>query len=148
MRLQHLAIVHLVQLVARQDQDVARVVAAHVTQTLADGVGGALEPVVALLGLLGGQDRHEPIREDVELVGAADVLVQALGVELRQHENPADVGVQAVRDGDVDQAVLAGDGDGRLGPPVGEGEEPRAAASPEDDRQQIVVHVARVSHGG
>jgi hypothetical protein len=42
------------------------------------------------------------------------VPVQRRRIELRQHEDPADVGVQAVADRDVDQPVLAGDRHGRL----------------------------------
>jgi hypothetical protein len=76
--LEHLAVVHLVELVAREDQHVARGRAPHVAQALADGVGGALEPVAALLGLLGGEHAHEARREDVELVRHADVPVEAL----------------------------------------------------------------------
>ena len=141
---QHGAVIHLVELIARQDQNVARLVAPHVAQALADGVGCPLEPMIAVLGLLGGQDGYERLREDVELVGPADVLVQALRVELRQHEDAADVGVDAVRDGDVDQAVLAGDGDRRLRPLVRQGKQPGSPTPTQDDRQQVVFHHPRI----
>ena len=136
--LQHLRVVHAVELIARQDQDVARRRAPHVPQALADGVGGALEPVAAFLGLLGGQHADERRREHVELVGHRDVLVQALRVELRQHEDLAQARVQAVADRDVDQPVLAADRYGRLRALEREREQARAAATAKNDRQHVV----------
>ena len=136
--LQHRRVVHAVQLIAREDQDVARRRAPHVTEALADGVGGALEPVAALFGLLGGQHADERRREHVELVGHRDVFVQALRVELRQHEDLAQAGVQAVADRDVDQSVFAPDRHRRLRTLEGEREQARAAPAPENDRQHVV----------
>ncbi len=133
----HLPEVALVELVAGEDEDVAALVAAQVPHALAHGVGGALEPVGALLGLLGGQDGDEAAREDVELVGLLDVLVEALGVVLGEHEDPVEPRVQAVADGDVDEPVLGPDGDGRLGADGGEGKEASAAPAAEDHRDAV-----------
>ena len=105
---------------------------------LAHGVGGALEPVGALGRLLGGEHLDEAVREQVEPVGLRDVPVERRGVELRQHEDPLEAGVQAVADRDVDQPVLAAERHGRLRSHVGEREEPRAAAAAEDQRQHVV----------
>ncbi len=132
--------VHLEELVAGQDQHVAGALAAEVAKVLTDRVGGTLEPLRAVLGLLRCQDGDEGVGEDVELVGLADVLVQALGVVLGEHEHSPQPQVEAVRDGNVDEAVLAGDGDGRLGALLGEGEEPAPAATRED-HGDAVVHV-------
>jgi hypothetical protein len=136
-RLHHLPVVHVVELVAREDQHVARARAPHVPQALADGVGRALEPVAALFGLLGCEHADEARREDVELVRRADVLVQALRVELRQHEDVPEVRVQAVRDRDVDQPILSADGNGRLRTLQSERKEARAAPATEDDREDV-----------
>ena len=47
------------------------------------------------------------------------------------------VAVDAVADGDVDEAELARDGHGRLGPLFCEGEEPRPATATENERQHL-----------
>ena len=60
----------------------------------------------------------KPSREHVEPVGLADVTVERRRVELRQHEDAADVRVQAAADRDVDEAVLAADRYCRLRPGV------------------------------
>ena len=65
---EHLAEVHLVELVARQDQHLAAPVAHQVPHALAHGVRRALEPLGAVLGLLGREHRDEGRAEDVELV--------------------------------------------------------------------------------
>ena len=144
---EHLAEVHAVELIARQDHHVARRRAAHVAQALAHGVRRPLEPVAPLLGLLRGQHRDEARRKYVELVGHRDVLVEALRVELGEHEHVAQIGVQAVADRDVDEPVLAADRNGRLRALEGQRKEARPASAPEDDRQHVVhVHVLHHNH--
>ena len=142
--LDHLPVIHVVELIARKDQEVAPRCAPHVAQALADGVGGPLEPVAAFFGLLGRQHADEARREDVELVGERDVLVEALRVELGEHEDLADVRVQAVADRDVDEAVLAADRNRRLQAFEREGKEARTASATEDNRQHV-VHAGSVS---
>ena len=73
--------------------------------------------------------------EHVELVGVGDVPVQADGQELRQDVDAVEAAVDAVADRDVDEAVLAGDRDGRLGPELGEGEQPGPLAAAEDQAE-------------
>ncbi len=102
-----------------------------------DRIGRALEPVGGLGRLLGGDDVDERLREVVEAVGLADVPVERRGIELRQHEDAPDAGVQAVADGDVDEPVLAADRHGRLGAAVGEGVEALALPAAQDDRQNV-----------
>ena len=136
--LQHPPVVHLVELVAGEDEHVAAAVLLEVAQALAHRVRRALEPVGALLGLLRGQHGDEARGEHVELVGQVEVLVEALRVVLGEDEDPAQVRVQAVADRDVDEAVLARDGHRRLAALLGEGEEAGAAASAEDDAQHVV----------
>src|SRR4030066_142650 len=61
-------------------------------------VAPALVPVPILQALLGGEDVDEPVGENVEAVGLGDVTLQAGRVELGQHEDAVDAGVQAVGD--------------------------------------------------
>ena len=88
-------------------------------------------------GLLGGEDLDEAAVEAVEVVGVADVLVQADGLELREDEDPVDAAVDAVGDRDVDEAIFAGERHGGLGAVVGERLEARAATATEDDGDDV-----------
>ena len=133
----HLVEVHPVEMVAGEDQVVVGVEPDEVRHGPPHGVGRALEPVGVLGRLLGRDDVDERLREVVEPVGLADVPVERRRIELRQHEDPADAGVQAVADGDVDEPVFAADRHGRLGAAVGERVEPLALPAAQDDRQYV-----------
>ena len=52
----------------------------------------------------------------------------------------AEFGVDAVREGEVDDAVLAGEGDGGLGAITGEGEESFAGTTGEENTKRISHH--------
>ena len=136
-RLHHLVEVHPIQMVAGEDQVVVGVQVDEVRHGAPHRIGRALEPVGGLGRLLGGDDVDERLREVVEAVGLADVPIERRGIELRQHEDAPDAGVQAVADRDVDEPVLAADRHGRLGAAVGEGVEALALPAAQDDRQYV-----------
>ena len=137
-RVDQLAEVHPVEVVAGQDQVVLRLVRREVARRLAHRVGRALEPVGVVGRLLGGEHLDEAVGEEIEPVGLRDVAVERRRVELRQHEDLLQPGVQAVADRDVDQPVLAADRHRRLRPHVGERVEPRPASAAENQRQHVV----------
>jgi hypothetical protein len=121
MRLEQLAVIHAVQLVAGQDQDIVHAGLLQVTHVLADGVGGALIPIGAFVhGLLRGQQLDETTAEVVELIGLANVAVQANGQELGQDIDAVDTAVQAIRERNIDQTVLACQGHRGLGAILGQ----------------------------
>ena len=68
------------------------------------------------------------------------MTVQGCRVELREDENPAHVGVEAVADRYVNQAVFARNGHRWFRSELRQGEEPFALAAPENDRKNFVVH--------
>src|SRR4029453_18965400 len=111
-----------------------------IAKLFADGVGSALIPVLAGVGghLLGGQNLDEAARGMVEPVSLADVAVKADGEKLRQHVHLVEAAVDAVGERDVDQAVLAGEGHGRLAAVFCEGIEPRAATAAEDEGDDVL----------
>ena len=129
--------VHAIELVAGEDEHQLVRVVREMDEVLPHGVGGALVPVDPVGGLLGGEDLDEAAGEDVEVVRVLDVAVERAAVELGQHEDAAELGVDAVADGDVDEAVLAAQGDRRLGAVLGQGEEPSAGAAAHDDGDDI-----------
>ena len=79
--------------------------------------------------LLRGQDLDESGREIVEPVALLDVPVERPAVELGEQEDPAELGVEAVADGDVDQAVLARERHRGLGAVLRQREEAGAGAA-------------------
>ena len=86
-RVDQLAEVHAIEVIAGEDQVVVGVVADEVARRLPHRVGGALKPVGAVGRLLGGEHLDEAVREHVEAVGLRDVPVERRGVELREHED-------------------------------------------------------------
>ena len=142
-RFDELVEVHAVQVIAREDEEVLGVEALEMARGLTHGVGGALEPVRAVGCLLGGQHFDEAIREHVQPVGLRDVPVEGRGVELRQHEDALEAGMQAVADRDVDQAVLARERNRGLRSHVGQREEARAAPAAENQGQDV-IHVVNI----
>ena len=85
--------------------------------------------------LLGGQDFHKAWREVVELEGRGDVLVQRHAVELCEHVNAANPGVQAVANRDIDETVFTTQRDGWLRSLFRQREESGAGSSTHDDGQ-------------
>ena len=144
-RFDDLRVVHAVEVIAREDQVVVGFVPRDVARRLADGVGRALEPVRVVRRLFGRQDFDEALAEQIHPVGLADVPVERRRVELRQDEDAPDVGVQAVADRDVDQAVLAADRDRRLRTKLRERKQPRALTAAEHERQDFVVERHRTA---
>lgn len=118
---EHLAVVHFIDVVAGQDQDVFRLVYAQDIQVLIDSVGRAFVPALLVDPLL----RRQQLDELVELAAqetpaALDVLDQAVRLVLGDHADAADARVDAIGQREIDDAKLAAERHGRLGAPVGE----------------------------
>src|SRR5262249_45473603 len=96
MSLQERSVIHLVEMVPGQDEDIVAVARKEADHLLADGIGSALIPIRALLGLLGGEDLDEALREGGEAKRVRDVAVQRSGLKLRQHEDLAEPRVDRI----------------------------------------------------
>ncbi len=68
---------------------------------------------------------------------AADVAVEAERLVLRQYKYAAQIAIQAIRKGDVDDAVDAAERDGRFGAVARERPEPLALAAGQEDTNRI-----------
>jgi len=151
-RPQHLAVVHLVDVVAGQDDDVRRAQAVEDVEVLEHGVGGAAVPVLLVDALLGREEVDELAHLAAQEAPAAlQVAQQAVRLVLGEHGDLAKAGVDGVRQGEVDDAQLAAEVHGRLGPPVGQGAEPAAAAAGQDEGQRATTQLAQArfeGHGG
>lgn len=114
MRVHHFGEVHAVELVAGKNEHVLAIGLVDVAEILPHRVRGALIPIRGVQRLLGRQNLDKAGVELVEGVRPANVPVQADRVELREHVNPVQPAVDAIRQGNVNQAVLAGQRHGRL----------------------------------
>ena len=135
---EHPAVVHLVDMVAGEDQHVPRVVPPQDVEVLVDRVRGALVPR-RLDPLLRRQQLDELVEAAVEEAPPAlHVADEALRLVLRADADPADARVDAVRQREVDDPELAAERDRRLGTPVGQLLETTAPAAGEDQRQRAL----------
>ena len=131
-------VVHLVYVVAGKDQDhIARVVLDDI-EVLEHRVGG---PAVPLRHSPAGDVRLEQLDTAVVPVevprpAEADVIVQRARVVLGQDDDVGDVRVDAVRQREVDDPVLAAERDGRLRAHRREDRQALALAAREDHRHR------------
>ena len=113
--LQHQAVIHLVDVVAGEDQHVLGLLRPDRVNVLIHRVGGALVPLIAY-----PLHRRQHFDELAHLAAHdvpafAHVAVQRKRLVLGQDINPAQVGVDAVGKSDVDDAIDSAEGDSRLG---------------------------------
>ena len=131
-------VVHLVDVVAGEDQDdVGRVVLDDV-DVAQDGIGRAAVPLGELAALDVRLEQLDPAAVAVEVPrpAEADVVVERARVVLGQDDDVIDVRVDAVGQREVDDPVLAAERHGRLGPLLGEDREAFALAAREDHRHR------------
>ena len=120
-------VVERVDLVAGQHEHVARARRLDEVAVLIDGIDGAAVPALAVL-LLGGPDLDELAELAVQKAPAGvHVADQRLGLVLGQQGDAADLGVDAVRQHEIDDAVLPAEWHRGLGLP---GREPFERPTP------------------
>ena len=130
--LQHLLVVHLVDMVAGQHDHVQRRVALDDVDVLIDGVGGAEIPDRLRNALRRRQDVEALVALWAEEVPAAlQVADQAVRLVLRRHRDAANAGIERVRQGEVDDPRFAAEIDGGFGAPIGQLHQPTASPSGE-----------------
>ena len=136
-------VVHAVKMITGEDDNVVNILVLDVLKqprVLADGVGGALEPLLTTQTwcLSGGEHLHEAsaaIHDAVtEVVRAREVSVEGHRVELGEDVHLGDARVEAVGHGHVDQAISATDGHSRLSSGLGERIETSSRATTKDHR--------------
>ena len=116
-------------MVAGEHQHVACAVAPQHVDVLVDRVRRALVPVT-VGGLLRGQELDELVEAPVEEGPAALQMVdQPVGLVLRGDTDAPQARVEAVRQGEVDDAEFSTEWNGGFRAPLGERPEARAPAS-------------------
>src|SRR6266851_3648472 len=134
--LEHAAVIHFVDVIAGEDKDEFRALAADGVDVLVDSVGGALIPLL--------RDAHLR-REDFDVVAeagerrpaSADVAVKAESLVLGEDENAAEIRIDAVREGDVDDAIECAERNSGLGAVASERPEALALASGKENYDGI-----------
>ena len=94
----HIGVVHLIDVVAGEDDHVLGVIQIQEPDVLIDGIGRALIPgTLVALPHIGGQDVHAAVRP-VQIPGLAgtNVAVQFQGTVLSQHANGINTGIDTV----------------------------------------------------
>ena len=135
--LEHAPIIHFVDVVAGEDDHVLGLLASDGIDVLIDRVGRSHVPVLAH-PLHGGQDFDELADFTAENIPAfADLTIQRERLVLREDEDAAQAGVDAVRKRDVDDAVDAAEDHGGFGAIASERIEALAGASSEQDSERI-----------
>ena len=136
--LQHAGVVHLVDVIAGEDDHVLRLFRADGVDVLVHGVRRTLVP--ALGDALHGRqdfDKFSELIGDDRPPALADVPVERQCLVLGQDVHVAQVGVDAVGKRDVDDAVLTGERHGRLGAVAGERKQALSGTAGEQDTEGI-----------
>jgi hypothetical protein len=137
---QHDFVVHLVDVIAGQQHDVARAVVLDDVHVLVNGVSGSLVPLRLAHPLRRGQHVKTFVSFRAEEVPAAlQVADQRVRLILRRDRDAADARVERVTQREIDDTRLAAEIDGRLGAAVRQVVEPSAAPS----RKHIGHRLAR-----
>ena len=145
MKPQHLRVVHLVDVIAREHDDVARRLAVDRVQVLKHRVGGAEIPVLADALL-----RRQDLDELAELLGHdvpphADVPVEGERLVLRRDEDAAQPRVDAVAEREIDDPIRPAEVHGGFRAFFGQGVETLAGSAGEKDDEDVVqLHVGPV----
>ena len=140
MEAQHPRVVHLVDVVARQDDQVTRRLALDRVEVLIDGIGRALIPVFADPLL-----RMQDFDELAQLVGHdappdSDVTGERQRLVLKGDEDLPQARVDAVAQGEVDDPIRPAEIDRRLGPLLGERIQPLADAPGQHHHDGVIEH--------
>ena len=94
---EHLGVIHLVDVVAREDEHILGVVHVDKADVLEDGVGRALIPRRTARALIRRQDVHAAVRAvEIPRLARADVAVELQRAVLRQNADGVDASVGAV----------------------------------------------------
>ena len=130
--LEHHLVVHLVDVVAGEDDHVFGAVGLDDVDVLVHGVGGAVVPLVLGDALARRQDVEALVALRPEEVPAAlQMADQAVRLVLGGDADAADAGIERVRQREIDDARLAAEEDRGLGAAVGQLHEPAAASAGE-----------------
>ena len=147
-RLQHGGVIHFVDVVAREDQNVIGIIHFHEMHILIDRVCRALVPGRARLALVRREDVHAAERPvEIPRLSVADVLVEDERLVLREDADRIDPRIDAVGEREIDDAVLGAEGDRGFCDVAGERKKPAALAAREKHGDTFFFSLHRYTPG-
>ena len=119
MLLHHLAVIHFVDVIAGKNQHVLGLLGADGINVLVNRIGSALIPLIA--DALHGRKHFDELSHLAaqDVPAFADVAVQRQRLVLGENVDAAQIGVEAVGESDIDDAIHSAEGDGGLGAVAG-----------------------------
>src|SRR5205814_5797691 len=112
-------------------------------EVLVDGVGSAAVPRFSRPHLR--RNGRDVLSQFGIVYGPAvtQMLLQGMGLILREHENAAEPRMQAVAEGEIDDAIASAKGHSRLGPLGGQRMQTRTHSPRQNDADRLFVHGAK-----
>src|SRR6185503_2543547 len=136
MEINHPGDVHAVNVIGAEDRNKIRMRLLDQVDVLVDCVRRSLVPGFALGTHLSGNVRDEvAFQKSAELPALAQVLQQRLAAELCEHVDRVDSGIHKIAENEVDDSILAAEGNCRFRALAGQRIEARSFSSGEHDSQ-------------
>src|ERR1700676_2414206 len=136
MLLQHLGVVHFVDVIAGENENIFGAFAADGINVLVDRVGGALIPLLGDAHLRGKDFDKFPETHE-RRPARANMAAEAESFVLSESEDAAQAGVDAIGKGDIDDPVQGAEGNGGFGAIAGERPQAFALASGEKNSNGV-----------
>src|SRR5829696_8248011 len=132
----HVRVIQLVDMVCGEHEQHVRILVGNHLAVAVDRIRIPFVPAALGITEVGMQD-PQPAARAVEIPGPSvgELLCQFVRLVLLNHPDVADATVEAIRQGEVDQPVSAGKGEGRLRAFVGQGAKAAAFSAREHERQ-------------
>ena len=112
---EHLVIIHLVDMVAGQDQNVLGIILLDEVDILVDGIGGAAVPFAALGSHIGRKHKYAAVAQvEVPRLAGTDIAIKLERLILRENTYSVNLRIGAVRQREIDDAILAAERNCRL----------------------------------
>ena len=142
----HLADIHLINMVAAKNRDIVGVGRFDKVQELIDRIGGAFEPLFAVAVGLRRNRVKELAMTDQPRPEFLDMLVQRIGAVLGQDVDLLDSGVEQIAQNEIDDFVFAAERDAGFGAIGRNLSQPFAFTAGQDHRNGVPGHVAQRKH--
>ena len=114
--IEHNLIIHLIDVVAAQDQDIIRIEGFHVSQILQNGIGRTRVPFTVRTFFIRRKDRHTAdITVQIPRDSDTDMTVQPQRLILCKYPNRVHTGVDAIAQRKINDTVFPAECHGRLG---------------------------------
>ncbi len=134
---EHVAVIHLVDVVPGENQDVTRFLFLDAVNVLVDGVRRPLVPMLVDT-LLRGEHFDVIAQVPAEKAPAGrDVAIQASRLVLRQDQHPAKTAVDAVGEREVNDPIKPAKGDRRFRPIASQGVQPCPLAASQNQGENV-----------